>query len=89
MIITSPIGDRVWWDVEKKKWRPLPEMPRTLAYQYLALKGALKLEMVGMKRSRGRSAYAILKDHGYQGSREAVMERLRADVAILMKEKIT
>lgn len=87
MIITSPTGDRLWWDAERKEWRELKEMPQTLAYQYLALKSALKLEMKGMKRSKGRSAYAILKAHGYQGSRESVMDMLKADVQTLLAKK--
>lgn len=46
----------------------------------ITLKGALKLEMVGMRR-RGRSAYTILKqDFGYRGSRATVLAAVQADV---------
>ena len=46
----------------------------------LSLKGALKLEMVGMKR-RGRSAYAIIKDEfGFKGNREKVLNQLQEHI---------
>lgn len=44
----------------------------------LALRGALKLEVLGIKR-RGRSAYAIVKEEfGFRGSKESVLEQLNA-----------
>ena len=45
------------------------------AARLLTLRQALKLELRGMKR-RGRTAYAILRDMGFKGSREAVLEQL-------------
>jgi len=46
------------------------------AYRMLALKGALKLEMLGMRRSRGPSAFSIVKrEFGLKGSRQAVLEK--------------
>lgn len=45
------------------------------AARLLTLRQALKLELRGMKR-RGRTAYSILRDMGFKGSREAVLEQL-------------
>lgn len=40
------------------------------------LRGALKLEVKGMKR-RGRSAYSIVKEEfGFKGSKKKVLEQL-------------
>jgi succinylarginine dihydrolase len=56
------------------------DTPDGIAFARLAtLKHMLKLETLGMKR-RGRSAYAILKDLGYKGSREKVLAQVTADV---------
>ena len=45
-------------------------------FRLAALKGALKLETVGMKR-RGRSAYAIVKEEfGFRGSKKNVLSQL-------------
>lgn len=42
-------------------------------YRMLALRGALKLELVGLKR-RGRSAHAICKEvYGLKGNKEKVL----------------
>lgn len=53
--------------------------PEGIAYfQLCARKGAIKLEIVGLSRSRGaRSAYSISKEvYGLTGSREKVVEQL-------------
>lgn len=43
----------------------------------LALKGALSLELKGMKR-RGRSAYSIVKEEfGFRGNRQKVYDQLK------------
>ena len=42
----------------------------------LTLRQALKLEMLGMKRRGGQSAYAILKAEGYKGTRQAISDQL-------------
>ena len=44
------------------------------------LKAMLKLEIIGMKRSRSPSAYSILKSMGYRGNRAAVLEQVNKDV---------
>ena len=45
-------------------------------FRLLALRGALKLEVVGMKK-RGQSAYSIIKqEFGFKGSREKVLQQL-------------
>lgn len=41
----------------------------------LTLRSMLMLEMKGMHR-RGRSAYALLKDMGFKGTREKVLSQL-------------
>lgn len=44
----------------------------------LTLRAMLKLEMKGMKRSRAPSAYSMLKQMGYTGTREKILEQLDA-----------
>jgi hypothetical protein len=44
-------------------------------FRILTLRQALKLEIKGIKR-RGRSAYAILKEMGYTGTRQQVLDQL-------------
>ena len=45
-------------------------------FQMIARKGALKLELLGMKRN-GRSAYSIIKkEYGFKGSRASVLKQL-------------
>ncbi len=53
------------------------------AFRLAALRSALRLELHGMRVNRGRTAYAILKDMGYRGSRESVLEQVTADVESL------
>jgi succinylarginine dihydrolase len=53
------------------------------AARLLTLRQMLKLELKGMRRSaastsRGRSAYAVLKDMGFKGTRESVLTQLDA-----------
>ena len=49
-------------------------------YKLCVLKRALKLEIVGLKRSRGlKSAYSIIKDEfGFKGNKKKVLEQLEA-----------
>lgn len=42
----------------------------------LTLRQMLKLEILGMTRSKGRTAYAILKEMGFKGSRDKVLTQL-------------
>jgi hypothetical protein len=45
-------------------------------YRLLTLRSALKLEIVGLKASRGRSAYALIKrEFGLKGSKQRVLEQ--------------
>lgn len=45
------------------------------AARLITLRGALKLELLGMKR-RGRSAYAIIKDEfGLKGNKQRVYDQ--------------
>jgi hypothetical protein len=44
--------------------------------QFFSLCGALKLETLGMKRSRSPSAYAIMKrQYGFKGNRAKVLQQ--------------
>lgn len=53
------------------------DTPEGINYvQLVARKGALRLEMLGMRR-RGRSAYSIIKsEYGLKGSRESVLAQM-------------
>ena len=45
-------------------------------YQMMVQKQALKLEIYGMKLSRGRTAYALIKEiYGLKGSKQRVLEQ--------------
>ena len=45
-------------------------------FRMQSLKGALKMEIIGMKR-RGQSAYSIIKqEHGFKGNKKSVLEQL-------------
>lgn len=49
-------------------------------FQLLARRGALQLEIKGLRR-RGRSAYAICKEvYGLKGSRASVLAQLNARI---------
>ena len=48
------------------------------AARLLALRQMLKLEMKGMSRSKSPTAYAMLKQMGYWGTREKVLSDLDA-----------
>lgn len=58
----------------------LDTLDQIRAAQLLTLRAMLKLEIKGMHK-RGRSAYAILKDLGYKGTRTSVLEQLNQDLA--------
>jgi len=50
-----------------------------LAYRERVLLSGLKLETKGMKMSRGKSCYAIVKqEYGFKGSKQKVYEQLKA-----------
>jgi len=45
-------------------------------FRMVSLKGALKMEIIGMKR-RGQSAYSIIKqEYGFKGNKKSVLEQL-------------
>jgi hypothetical protein len=52
-------------------------------FRLATLRSALRLELRGMRVSRGRTAYAILKNMGYRGTRDAVLAQVTADVEAL------
>jgi anion-transporting ArsA/GET3 family ATPase len=54
------------------------------AFRLLSLKGALSLEVKGLKRSRGPSAFATVKaEFGLKGSKAVVLEQF----VKILKEK--
>lgn len=57
------------------------DSPGGIAFaQLCARKGALKLEILGLKR-HGRSAYSICKtEYGLKGSRQNVLDQMQAMV---------
>jgi hypothetical protein len=59
-----------------------------LEYHHLVtLKGAIRLEKVGMKR-RGKSALSIAKQtYGFKGSHDKVIEQIQARMEELLKIK--
>jgi hypothetical protein len=53
------------------------------AFRLLALRSMLKLECVGMKRSRGPSAYAMVKkQYGFKGNKAAVLTQFTARLVL-------
>lgn len=65
------------------------DTPETInAYRLLALRSMLSLELKGMKRSRGQSAFAMVKSQfGFKGSKEKVaaqFEKYLRDNGILV-----
>jgi hypothetical protein len=56
-------------------------------YRLAALRTGLKLEIKGLRMSRGPTAYSILRsEYGYKGKREAVLAQVTADVEAIMAE---
>ena len=46
-------------------------------FRLLTLRQMLRLELIGMKRSSGRSAYSIIKDElGLKGNKQSVFNQL-------------
>ncbi len=60
-----------------------------MKYRLLALRSALKLEILGMKRSKGPSVYAIIKEEfGFRGSKQKVLDQFNLYVDKQMGEPI-
>jgi hypothetical protein len=55
--------------------------PQSIAhFRMKTLRGALKLEILGMKR-RGRSVYSIVKEEfGFKGGKQKVLEQLEVKI---------
>jgi hypothetical protein len=57
-------------------------------FQMCARRGALALELKGLKRSRGRTAYSICKEvYGLKGSRQSVLDQMNALIEATLAEK--
>ena len=56
------------------------DTPETInAFRLLSLKGALKMEVLGMKASRGFSAFKVVKaEFGFKGSKASVLAQFEA-----------
>lgn len=63
------------------------DRPNRQHIQLIALKGGLKLEIAGMRRSRGPSCYSILKGLGYKGSRQEILEMVTRDVELILTHR--
>jgi len=58
-------------------------------YRILALKGALKLECLGMSR-RGPSAYSMIKkEFGFKGNKKRVLEQMEKMISELPPVQMT
>lgn len=56
------------------------DQPEQIAMARLStLRVALRMEMLGMRR-KGQSVYGILKDMGYQGTRQTIIETLTEEI---------
>jgi len=59
------------------------------AFRLRSLRQGLKLEMTGMRlTAKGRTCYAILKDMGYKGTRQKVLEQVSIDSENAMAQAI-
>jgi len=59
------------------------DTPQGIAFVRLAaLKAGLSLEIKGMKMTRGRTAYSILKGMGYKGSRSEVLAAVKFEIEL-------
>ena len=55
-------------------------------FRLKALKGALKLEILGMKR-RGQSVYSILKqEYGFKGNKASILKQLEEKIEELKND---
>ena len=58
-------------------------------YQMLVLRSALKLEMLGLKMSRGRTAYSSIKQmFNLNGSRQKVLDMFNQIIEVQQKGEI-
>jgi hypothetical protein len=57
------------------------DTPEKIAlFRLITLKGALKLEVLGMTR-RGRSVYSIIKEeYGFKGNKKSVLKQLEQKI---------
>ena len=54
-------------------------------FRLVALKGALKMEVLGMRR-RGQSVYSLVKqEFGYKGNKASVLKQLEQKIKEIIK----
>ena len=63
------------------------DTPKQIAmFRLASLKGALKLEILGMKRG-GQSVYSILKqEYGFKGSKASILKQLEEKIEKLKND---
>jgi hypothetical protein len=58
------------------------------AYRMLALKGMLQMELAGMRRSRGPSAFSVIKaEFGLKGSKQSVLDQFKKMCAAVVEHR--
>jgi hypothetical protein len=58
-------------------------------FRILSLRGGLELEILGLKRSRGSSAYSLIKkEFNFKGSKKDVLEQLEEHISKIKQERI-
>lgn len=61
----------------------IADTPEKIAFVRLAtLKAGLSLEIKGMRMTRGRTAYSLLRDMGYTGSRAEVLAAVKFEIEL-------
>tara|TARA_R110000765_G_scaffold95102_1_gene179126 strand:+ start:242 stop:463 length:222 start_codon:yes stop_codon:yes gene_type:complete len=57
-------------------------------YRLLALRAALRLEVVGLLRSRGKSAYSIVKQElGVKGNKQKVLDQVNQIIQSIKEQQ--
>jgi hypothetical protein len=66
----------------------IADTPSQIAlFRLASLRGALKLEVLGMTR-RGRSAYSIIKtEHGFKGNKKSVLRQLEQKIEDIKNDR--
>ena len=63
------------------------DTPKQIAlFRLLSLRGALKLEILGLKK-RGQSVYSILKqEYGFKGNKQSILDQLQVKIEELKND---
>ena len=64
------------------------DTPHGISYfQLCTLKSALKLELKGIKMFSGKTSYSTLKQMGFKGSRQSVLDQVQYVCSSMLEEK--